>query len=125
MLKAIVAQQLLPTVDGKGRIAAVEVLLNSPLASDMIRKGNVHELKELMKKSNNVGMQTFDQHLYKLFEANKITYEDALAHADSANDLRLMIKLSADANPKLAAQIKESEDSDMFFLQEDDDFMNV
>ncbi len=124
-LKAIVAQQLLPTVDGKGRVSAVEVLLNSPLASDLIRKGSVHELKELMKKSTNSGMQTFDQHLFKLFEANKITYEDALAHADSANDLRLMIKLSAEANPKLAAQIKHTEDGDLFFLQEDDDYLNV
>ncbi len=119
-LKAIVAQQLLPTTDNKGRVAAVEVLLNSPLASDLIRKGNVHELKELMKKSTNIGMQTFDQHLFKLFEAESITYEDALAHADSANDLRLMIKLSAEANPKLQDQIKANEDNDMFFLQEED-----
>ncbi len=124
-LKAIVAQQLLPTADGKGRIAAVEVLLNSPLASDLIRKGNVHELKELMKKSTNIGMQTFDQHLFKLFEAGKITYEDALAHADSANDLRLMIKLSAETNPNLQDQIKSQEDNDLFFLQDDDDYMNV
>ncbi|MCW8883999.1 MAG: PilT/PilU family type 4a pilus ATPase, partial [Motiliproteus sp.] len=124
-LKAIVAQQLLPTTDGKGRVAAVEVLLNSPLASDLIRKGNVHELKELMKKSTNIGMQTFDQHLFKLFEDGKVTYEDALAHADSANDLRLMIKLSAEANPKLAEQIKSQEDNDMFFLQEEDDYLNV
>ncbi|OMH39571.1 PilT/PilU family type 4a pilus ATPase [Motiliproteus sp. MSK22-1] len=124
-LKAIVAQQLLPTTDGKGRVAAVEILLNSPLAADLIRKGNVHELKELMKKSTNIGMQTFDQHLFKLFEANTITYEDALAHADSANDLRLMIKLSAEANPKLQEQINGQEDNDMFFLQEDDDYLNM
>lgn len=124
-LRSIVAQQLLPTTDGKGRVAAVEVLLNSPLASDMIRKGNVHELKELMKKSTNVGMQTFDQHLYKLFEGGKITYEDALAHADSANDLRLMIKLSAETNPDLNDKINEQGDSDMFFLQEEDDFLDV
>ena len=124
-LKAIVAQQLLPTTDGKGRVAAVEVLLNSPLASDLIRKGNVHELKELMKKSTNIGMQTFDQHLFKLFESGKITYEDALAHADSANDLRLMIKLSAETNPQLQEQISKTEDSDMFFLQDEDDYLNV
>lgn len=124
-LRAIIAQQLLPTTDGKGRVAAVEVLLNSPLASDLIRKGNVHELKELMKKSTNIGMQTFDQHLYKLFEAGKITYEDALSHADSANDLRLMIKLSAETNPELADQIQGQEETDMFFLQDDDDYMRV
>nr|WP_255537647.1 PilT/PilU family type 4a pilus ATPase [Motiliproteus sp. SC1-56] len=123
-LKAIVAQQLLPTSDGKGRVAAIEVLLNTPLVSDLIRKGQVHELKELMKKSTNVGMQTFDQALYNLFEEGKITYEDALAHADSANDLRLMIKLSAETNPELQSRIKGGEDGDMFFLQEEDDYLN-
>lgn len=95
-LKAIVAQQLLPTVDGQGRQAAIEVLLNTPLAADMIRKGDVHELKELMSKSGELGMQTFDQALHKLFEAGDITYEVALSHADSPNDLRLMIKLGSD-----------------------------
>ncbi|RDE18916.1 PilT/PilU family type 4a pilus ATPase [Motiliproteus coralliicola] len=123
-MKAIVAQQLLPRADGKGRIAAVEVLINSPLASDLIRKANVHELKELMKKSTNIGMQTFDQSLYKLFEQGKVTYEDALAHADSANDLRLMIKLSAETNPQLQDQISSSDDGEMFFLQDEDDFLN-
>ncbi len=123
-LKAIVAQQLLPTRDGKGRVAAIEVLINPPLASDLIRKGNVHELKELMKKSTNMGMQTFDQALYKLFEEGKVTYEDALNHADSANDLRLMIKLSAETNPALKDQINaKDDDGDMFFLQDDDDLM--
>lgn len=93
-LKAMVAQQLIPTPDGKGRRAAVEVLLNSPLASEMIRKGDVHELKDLMKKSANQGMQTFDQALFDLYQAGEITYEDALRHADSANEVRLRIKLS-------------------------------
>lgn len=97
-LKGIVAQQLIPTPDGNGRRACLEVLLNTPLASDIIRKGNVHELKELMKKSNEVGMQTFDQALYELYDAGEITYEDALAHADSANDLRLMIKLGSETD---------------------------
>lgn len=97
-LKAIVAQQLVPTPDGKGRRAIVEILINSPLAADMIRKSEVHKLKELMTKSNDIGMQTFDQALYKAYAAGEITYEDALAHADSANDLRLMIKLGADNN---------------------------
>lgn len=92
-LKAMVAQQLIPTPDGKGRRACVEVLLNTPLAQDLIRKGDVHELKDLMSKSNEQGMQTFDQALYELYKSGEITYEDALAHADSANDLRLMIKL--------------------------------
>lgn len=95
-LKAIVAQQLVPTPDGNGRRAVIEVLLNTPLAQDLIRKGEVHGLKELMKKSNELGMQTFDQALYELYDAGEITYEDALLHADSPNDLRLMIKLGAE-----------------------------
>jgi twitching motility protein PilU len=95
-LRAIVAQQLIPTPDGKGRRSCVEVLLNSPLAQDMIRKGEVHGLKELMTNSNEQGMVTFDQALYELYKSGEITYKDALAHADSANDLRLMIKLGDD-----------------------------
>ena len=97
-LRGMVAQQLIPTPDGKGRHAAIEVLLNTPLASEMIRKSEIHGLKELMKKSREQGMQTFDQALYDLYKAKKITYEDALSHADSANDLRLLIKL-ADETP--------------------------
>lgn len=93
-LRGIVAQQLVKTKDGKGRAAAIEVLLNTPLVSDMIRKGEVHTLKELMSKSRELGMQTFDQALYDLFNDGQITYEDALLHADSPNDLRLMIKLA-------------------------------
>ena len=96
-LKAIIAQQLIPTPDGKGRRAVVEVLINSPLAADLIRKGEVHKLKELMSKSTELGMQTFDQALYRLYAEGSITYEDALGYADSPNDLRLMIKLGADA----------------------------
>ncbi|QLF94198.1 PilT/PilU family type 4a pilus ATPase [Pseudomonas sp. ABC1] len=98
-LKAIVAQQLLPSADGKGRRAAIEVLLNTPLASDLIRKGEVQELKELMKRSGEQGMQTFDQALLELYRSGAITYEDALLHADSANDLRLMIKLERGVEP--------------------------
>ncbi len=99
-LKAMVAQQLIPTPDGKGRRACVEILINTPLAADLMRKGEVHLLKELMANSNEHGMQTFDQHLYEMYSNGEITYEDAIAHADSANDLRLMIKLGADAqNP--------------------------
>lgn len=99
-LKGMVAQQLIPTPDGKGRRACVEVLINTPLAQDLIRKGEVHRLKELMMKSGELGMQTFDQALYDLYKAGEITYEDALLYADSANDLRLMIKLGDDATPE-------------------------
>ena len=97
-LKAIVAQQLIPTPDGNGRRACLEILINTPLAQDMIRKGEVADLKELMKKSTELGMQTFDQALYALYDAGEITYEDALLHADSPNDLRLMIKLGSETD---------------------------
>ncbi|WP_252271866.1 PilT/PilU family type 4a pilus ATPase [Pseudomonas subflava] len=97
-LKAIVAQQLVPTPDGKGRRAVIEVLINTPLAADLIRKGEVHELKSLMKRSTEMGMQTFDQALYNLYTQGEITYEDALLYADSANDLRLMIKLGSETD---------------------------
>src|SRR5690606_35400972 len=92
-LRGMIAQQLVPTADGRGRRAAIEILLNTPLVSDIIRKGEVHKLKELMAKSTEQGMQTFDQALYQLYRTGEITYEDALAHADSKNDLRLLIKL--------------------------------
>ncbi len=92
-LKGIVAQQLIKRADGKGRYPAVEILLNTPLAKDYIRKGEVPKLKELMKASREQGMQTFDQALYDLFVAEKISYEDALNAADSRNEVRLMIKL--------------------------------
>jgi len=92
-LRAIIAQRLLPLKEGKGRAVAVEVMLNSPLISDLIFKGDVHEIKEIMKKSRELGMQTFDMHLFELYEAGRIGYEDALRNADSVNDLRLQIKL--------------------------------
>lgn len=95
-LRGMMAQQLVPTPDGTGRRAAIEILINSPLVADRIRKGEVHLIKELMSKSTEQGMQTFDQALYNLFRAEIITYEAALAHADSANDLRLLIKLGAE-----------------------------
>ncbi|MFK5894794.1 MAG: PilT/PilU family type 4a pilus ATPase [Pseudomonadota bacterium] len=91
--RAIVAQQLLPTPDGNGRRAAIEIMINSPLIADLILNGEVHNIKEVMKKSRDEGMQTFDQALYDLYKNESITYEDAIHHADSANDLRLMIKL--------------------------------
>ena len=94
-LRAIVSQRLLPMQKGKGRVAAVEVMLNSPLIADLIFKGEVAEIKEIMKKSRNLGMQTFDQALFDLYETNQVTYEDALRNADSVNDLRLQIKLNS------------------------------
>jgi twitching motility protein PilU len=94
-LKAVISQRLVPKQDGKGRTAIVEILLNSPLISDLIFKGHVTEIKEIMKKSRNMGMQTFDQALFDAFEANSISYEDALRNADSVNDLRLQIKLNS------------------------------
>ncbi|WP_313302176.1 PilT/PilU family type 4a pilus ATPase [Diaphorobacter sp.] len=94
-LRALVSQRLIPRQDSKGRAAAFEVMLNSPLIADLVFKGEVAEIKEIMKKSRNLGMQTFDQALFDLFEANVITYEDALRNADSVNDLRLQIKLSS------------------------------
>ena len=93
-LKAIVAQQLVPSHEGESRIAAIEILINSPLVSDLIRKGEIHEIKELMKRSTELGMQTFDQALFDLYKSGQISYNDAIKHADSANDLRLQIKLS-------------------------------
>jgi twitching motility protein PilU len=92
-LRGIIAQQLVPTMDGHSRIAAIEVLLNSPYISELIKKGDVGSIKEVMEKSNELGMQTFDQALFNHYQQGLITYADALHHADSPNDLRLMIKL--------------------------------
>jgi len=97
-LRGIVAQQLIKNADGKGRYPAVEILINTPLAKDYIRKGEIHKLKELMKDSREQGMQTFDQALYDLFVAGKISEQDALNAADSRNEVRLMIKLGT-VNP--------------------------
>ncbi len=94
-LKAMVSQRLIPKQNSKGRTAAVEILLNTPLITDLIFRGEVSEIKEIMKKSRNLGMQTFDQSLFDAYESNLITYEDALRNADSVNDLRLQIKLTS------------------------------
>ncbi|MDH5551894.1 MAG: type IV pili twitching motility protein PilT, partial [Nitrosomonas sp.] len=102
-LKAVIAQRLIPLKDSKGRAAAIEVMLNSPLISDLIFKGDVHEIKAIMKKSRELGMQTFDTALFELYEADRISYEDALRNADSLNELRLQIKLEG----------KEAKDSDL------------
>ena len=102
-LKSLVSQRLIPTAAGDGRIAAIEIMINSPLMSDLIFKGQVHDIKELIAKSNELGMQTFDQALFDLYESGNIKYEDALRNADSVNDLRLRIKLEG----------KESKGSDL------------
>ncbi|MEO6968088.1 MAG: PilT/PilU family type 4a pilus ATPase [Rhodanobacteraceae bacterium] len=93
-LKGIVAQQLIPTPDGKARKVAMEVLLGTPLVQDYIRKGEIHKIKDVMKESTNLGMKTFDQSLFELYQAGEISYEDALRHADSSNEVRLKIKLA-------------------------------
>ena len=102
-MRAFVSQRLIPKKDGKGRMAAVEILLNSPLIADLIFKGEVQEIKAIMAKSRELGMQTFDQALFDLYEAGEISYEDALRNADSVNELRLNIKLNS----------KESKDKDV------------
>lgn len=96
-LKAVISQRLLKKVDGKGRVAAIEILLNSPLVSDLILNGDVHEIKAIMQKSNELGMKTFDQALFDLYEEGLVTYEDVLRNADSMNELRLRIKLESKA----------------------------
>ncbi|MBF0219860.1 MAG: PilT/PilU family type 4a pilus ATPase [Gammaproteobacteria bacterium] len=93
-LKAVIAQRLVPTVDGKGRRAAIEILINTPMISDLIHKGEVALLKEQMKKGREIGMQTFDQALFELYKQGEISLEDALRNADSPNEVRLMIKLN-------------------------------
>lgn len=92
-LRGIISQRLVPKQDGKGRCAITEIMLNSPLISDLIFKGEVADIKEVMKKSTNLGMRTFDQSLFEAFESNQISYEDALKNADSSNEIRLHIKL--------------------------------
>lgn len=96
--KAFVSQRLIPKKEGKGRVAAMEIMLNSPLISDLIFKGEVHEIKEIVAKSRELGMQTFDQALFDLYESDQITYEDALRNADSVNEVRLRIKLEGKAS---------------------------
>ena len=102
-LKGLISQRLIPSASGEGRVAAVEILINSPLMADLIFKGEVHEMKDLMTRSTELGMQTFDQALFDLFESGQIKYEDALRNADSVNDLRLRIKLEG----------KDSHESDL------------
>ncbi|MDO5506219.1 MAG: PilT/PilU family type 4a pilus ATPase [Pseudoxanthomonas suwonensis] len=103
-LKGVVAQQLIPTPDGKGRRVAMEILLGTPLVQDYIRDGEIHKLKEVMKESTQLGMKTFDQSLFELYQAGEISYEDALRHADSANEVRLRIKLAQGGDARTLAQ---------------------
>lgn len=116
-LKSLISQRLVTKIDGVGRIPAVEIMINTPLMQDLIFKGDVHEMKPLMAKSNAEGMQTFDQALFDLFEDRKINYEDALRNADSLNDIRLRIKLESDTARKMGLV----EDHRSFSLEEDDD----
>ena len=111
-MRAIVAQQLVPTPDGKGRVAAIEILLNSPLVTDLIQRNEIGGLKDAMRKGKEMGMQSFDMALYDLYKADKITLEQAIHHADSPNDLRLMIKLAGDDGNKLGSLSNVSIDMD-------------
>ena len=114
-LKSVISQRLIPRSDGQGRRAAIEILLNSPFIADLIFKGEVHAIKELMAKSKEMGMQTFDQALYDLYESGDVSYEDALRNADSMSELRLAIKLNskraravdADGKPKVEFSLHE------------------
>lgn len=107
-LKAVISQRLLPTPSGKGRRAAIEILINTPLMADMIHKGEIHEMKELISKSTAQGMQTFDQALYELIESHAITIEEAMKNADSVNDLRLRIKLHGGRSSEVDDMMQES-----------------
>ena len=120
-LKALVSQRLIPRIDGVGRIPAVEIMINTPLMQDLIFKGEVHEMKSLIGKSNEQGMITFDQALFNLYEERKITFEDALRNADSVNDLRLRIKLESDTARKTGLVEDHRDD---FELEEADDDTN-
>jgi len=116
-LKALISQRLISKMGDTGRIPAIEVMINTPLMQDLIFKGEVHEMKALIAKSNEAGMQTFDQALYNMFEDRKITFEDALRNADSVNDLRLRIKLESDTARK-SGLVEDHRD---FELEESDD----
>ena len=103
-LKGVVAQQLIPTPDGKARRVAMEIMLGTPLVQDYIRDGEIHKLKEVMKESTQLGMKTFDQALFELYQAGEISYEDALRYADSQNEVRLRIKLAQGGDARTLAQ---------------------
>jgi twitching motility protein PilU len=113
-LKAFLAQQLIPRKNGNGRRVCVEILLGTSLVHDVIRKGEIHKLKELMKQGTQQGMITFDQALFDLYKSGEISYDDALHYADSANEIRLMVKLDESDVDKLSAATQN------VFLQEMD-----
>lgn len=112
-LNAVIAQRLVPRPNGKGRRVVVEVLLNTPLAADLIIKGEFHLLKDLMKKSTALGMKTFDQALYEAYVAREVSYDDAVQHADSANEVRLMVKLGKAADHTMVAPELKDADREM------------
>ncbi len=120
-LKAVIAQRLIPTPDGKGRRAAIEIMLNSPLISDLLLKGEVHGIKEIMAKSPDMGMQTFDQALFALYKSGDIAYKDALVNADSANELHLMIKFDKEESGEQPSDEESENDMDGLSLISDDD----
>lgn len=115
-LKAVVAQRLIPKKEGEGRAVAVEVLINTPLVGDLIEKGKVSEIKDVMKRSRELGMQTFDQAVYDLYKAGEISYEEALRNSDSANEVRLMIKLGSESG-----ELPEDTDMPSLSIESDDD----
>jgi twitching motility protein PilU len=117
-LRAIVAQQLVPHKSGRGRRAVVEIMVNTPLVADFVRKGEVHKLKEIMAKSNEQGMITFDQALFLLLQEGEISYEEAIKHADSANELRLMVKLKG--TDDVSRALAEGADKISLVSEEDD-----
>lgn len=114
-LRGLISQRLIPRSSGKGRLAAMEIMLHSPLVADLIFKGEVHQLKEVMAKSTRMGMQTFDQALFNLYEDGSITYEDALRNADSRNELRLRVKLESKRSDKV-----EESSTNLEILDEED-----
>jgi len=107
-IKALISQRLIPLENGKGRIAAMEIMLNTPLIADLIFKGEVGQIKEIMAKSTRLGMQTFDQALFDLYEQGIISYEEAMRNADSKNELRLRVKLESKRDSAIADQQSES-----------------
>jgi twitching motility protein PilU len=114
-IRALVSQRLIPRDSGSGRIAAMEIMLNSPLIQDLIFKGKVQEIKEVMSRSTRLGMKTFDQALFELYEAGFISYEDALRNADSKNELRLRIKLES------KREVKNLDDGGALTIQDEDE----
>jgi twitching motility protein PilU len=107
-IRSLISQRLIPRETGTGRIAAMEIMLNSPLIADLIFKGEVTVIKEVMAKSNRLGMKTFDQALYELYEGGIISYEDALRNADSKNEVRLRIKLESKREMKISDEAGDS-----------------